>query len=224
MSPLDDPVAASLRGTHAHLARKHGTAATYDGEVATFCAVPSAPGPADWADLAALLGPDGFADLFSAEATPPEDWAPVFTVPGLQLTAGQVAPPAADVEVVELGTADAADMLELAELTRPGPFWRRTHEMGTYLGVRAEGRLVAMTGERLRPPGWTEISAVCVAPEARGRGLAGHLVAEAVRRIAARGEGAFLHVVEENVAALNLYRRLGFEMRREVVFRGYRTP
>jgi ribosomal protein S18 acetylase RimI-like enzyme len=225
LAPLDDPVRASLRGAHAHLARSHGSAAAYDGEVATFCAVPPAPGPEDWADLAALLGPDGFADLFSAEVTPPADWAPVFTMPGLQLTLSAPGPaPSVDAEVVELGAADVPEMLALAEETRPGPFWRRTHELGGYLGVRTGGRLVAMTGERLRPPGWTEISAVCVAPEARGRGLAALLVLEAVRRIEARGEGAFLHVVAENVAALGLYRRLGFEVRREVVFHGYRTP
>jgi ribosomal protein S18 acetylase RimI-like enzyme len=222
---LDDPVGASLRGAHAHLAVGAGRVVRYDPGVASFAAVPADPTPADWADLAALLGPGGFADLFSSPAAPPADWEPVFTLPGLQLVAGSLPPaPAERVEVVELGAGDVPDMLALVEESRPGPFWQRTHEMGTYLGVREGGALVAMTGERLRPPGWTEISAVTTAPRARGRGLAGLLVTEAARRIRARGEEPFLHVAADNTSAIRLYEALGFEVRREVTFRGFRVP
>jgi hypothetical protein len=73
-------------------------------------------------------------------------------------------------DVVELGAADVPEILGPCARTQPGPFWPRTHELGTYLGIRDEYRLVAMAGERLRPPGWTEISAVCAAPMARGQG------------------------------------------------------
>jgi predicted GNAT family acetyltransferase len=130
----------------------------------------------------------------------------------------------ADGAVVELGRADVPDMLRLAELTRPGPFWPRTIELGSYLGVRQGGVLVAMAGERLRPPGWTEISAVCTAPDARGRGHASALVRTAMRRITDRGEGPFLHVAADNAGAIGLYRRLGFAIRRRVRFSGYRAP
>ncbi|NLU68297.1 GNAT family N-acetyltransferase [Streptomyces sp. HNM0574] len=225
---LDDPVGASLRGPHAHLARRSGGAAAYVPEVATFAAVGADPGPGEWADLVRLLGRGELADLFSGEATPPPDWEPVFAADGRQLLWPDSTPPspplAAGAELCELGPEDVPAMLALVERTRPGPFRPRTRELGTYLGVREHGALVAMAGERLRPPGWTEISAVCTAPEARGRGHAAHLVGALAGRVLARGERPFLHVVEENTGALAFYERLGFEARRKVTFRGFRTP
>lgn len=157
----------------------------------------------DWDDLAALLGSGGFADLFSSPAQPPPDWEP---------------------GVVRLGAPEVAEMLALVERTRPGPFWERTIAMGTYVGIRDGGRLVAMAGERLRPPGWTDVSAVCTAPEARGQGCAGRLVRHLVGEVLDRGERAFLHVSTENHGAIELYERLGFTRRRAVRFHGYRVP
>ncbi|MFC8175291.1 GNAT family N-acetyltransferase [Streptomyces sp. NPDC057250] len=225
LAVLDDPVGESLRGRHAELGRRHGRAATYLPEVATFSAMPADPDAADWADLARLLGRDAFADMFSCPAVPPPDWEPVFVLEGRQmLWSGGGASGADDAGVVELGAADVPGMLDLIARTRPGPFWPRTRELGTYLGIRDGGRLVAMAGERLRPPGWTEISAVCTDPEARGRGHAARLVGALADRALARGERPFLHVAEKNTAAIALYERLGFTTRKHVTFRGFRTP
>ncbi|WP_026402846.1 GNAT family N-acetyltransferase [Actinomadura rifamycini] len=222
---LDDPVGASLRGRHAHLARRLGRAAAYVPDVATFAAVSADPDAAEWDDLARLLGRGGLADMFSSPAVPPPDWEPVFVLDGLQMVWDGPPPedgPGAD--VVVLGADRVPEMLDLAERTRPGPFWPRTRELGAYVGVQGDGGLAAMAGERLRPPGWTEISAVCTAPEARGRGLAARLVRALVARAAARGERPFLHVAAANTGAVTLYERLGFAVRKPVTFRGFRVP
>jgi predicted GNAT family acetyltransferase len=105
-------------------------------------------------------------------------------------------------------------MLGLVDLTRPGPFAARTVEMGRYLGVRDEGRLVAMAGERLRPPGYTEVSAVCTHPDFRGRGHAKALISVLAEAICARGETPFLHVLPENRPAVATYEALGFRTQR----------
>ncbi|MFC9556387.1 GNAT family N-acetyltransferase [Rhodococcus sp. NPDC056960] len=216
----------SLRSRHAHLARRYGRAVTYLPEVATFSAVVDSE-PQAWDDLARLLGPSEFADMFSSDATPPADWEPVFTLEGRQMIWVGDGPDDRDragVGVVELGADSVPDMRALIASTRPGPFWPRTHELGGYLGIREHGTLVAMAGERLRPPGWTEISAVCTAREARGRGHAARLVLALVAQITARGERPFLHVAETNTGAIALYERLGFRTRKHVTFRGFRTP
>ncbi|MEV3923301.1 GNAT family N-acetyltransferase [Actinomadura coerulea] len=126
--------------------------------------------------------------------------------------------------VVELGADSVPEMLDLVARTRPGPFWQRTRELGAYVGIRENGALVAMAGERLRPPGWTEISTVCTAPEARGRGHAARLVRALAARVTSRNERPFLHVAAANTTAIALYERLGFETRRHVTFRGFRIP
>jgi len=106
-------------------------------------------------------------------------------------------------------------MMELVALTKPGPFEARTLQLGTYLGVREGGRLLAMAGERLRVPGYVELSAICTYPEATGRGLAAYLCRLLMLTAANRDEVHFLHVRPENPAA-ELYRRLGFEVRRQL--------
>jgi predicted GNAT family acetyltransferase len=107
-------------------------------------------------------------------------------------------------------------MIALANVTQPGPFGPRTIELGHYIGVRRQGALVAMAGERLRLDGFTEISAVCVEPAHRGHGFAAELVRSLASSIAARSEIPFLHVFSSNHAAIALYRKLGFTLRRRM--------
>src|SRR5260370_36302360 len=110
-------------------------------------------------------------------------------------------------------------MLALTELTRPGPFSKRTPELGSYLGIYEPGQLVAMAGERIRFPGYAEISAVCTHPDHRGRGYASSLVSALIQRITRRDETPFLHVRRENVEAIRVYEKLGFNTRRNLNFR-----
>jgi GNAT superfamily N-acetyltransferase len=116
-------------------------------------------------------------------------------------------------EIVQLGAADSNEMKELTALTKPGPFERRTHELGTYLGIKSEGKLIAMAGERMKVPGFTEVSAVCTHPEHTGRGYARMLMSRVMQGIFERGETPFLDVREDNARAIGLYELLGFRKR-----------
>ncbi|GAB3806427.1 GNAT family N-acetyltransferase [Micromonospora zhanjiangensis] len=213
---LDNPARTALSGPHHHFAETAGRASRYQPDVAPFAAVADPDRPA-WADLAALLGPGGTAVLIGTPPPPP-GWTTVGRIDGVQMV--DVAMDAgADPEAVPLTAADVPEMLDLVERTKPGPFRPRTVELGGYLGIRRGGALVAMAGERLRPPGWAEISAVCTAPEARGQGLAGRLVRAVAAGIRARGERPCLHAAADNTNALRLYEALGFKLRRRTDFR-----
>jgi predicted GNAT family acetyltransferase len=119
-------------------------------------------------------------------------------------------------DMVTLGAADVPEMMALVELTKPGPFGGRTHELGHFLGIGIDGRLAAMTGERMKPDNYTEMTAVCVHPDFRGRGYAQALLAAVSRGIVARGEIPFLHVFSENHSAIALYKRQGMTIRRRL--------
>jgi predicted GNAT family acetyltransferase len=122
-----------------------------------------------------------------------------------------------DTPILPLGETDSPEMLALATLTKPGPFAARTHRLGDFVGLRRDGRLAAMAGERLRLPGFTEVSGVCTHPDHRGRGYAAGLMRRVVAAILARGETAFLHVYAANGGAIALYESLGFRLRRSVI-------
>lgn len=215
---LDNPVWASLTGPHQRFAVRHGRAARYLPDMAPFLAIPD---ESAWPDVGTLAGP-GVVVAVTGFA-PPAGWELVDEFPGVQLVdAGVTAAPAP--EAVRLTAADVPDMLELVEKTRPGPFLPRTIELGTYLGIRRDGRLIAMAGERLRPPGWTEISAVCTDPEFRGQGLASVLVRALVASIRARGEQALLHASADNTNAIRLYESMGFRLRMSPIFSIVRVP
>jgi predicted GNAT family acetyltransferase len=121
-----------------------------------------------------------------------------------------------DHSIVELGDVDAPEMVALAQLTEPGPFLPRTHAMGRFIGIRINGRLAAMAGERMRFPGFTEVSGVCTHPDFRGQGLARRLSSVVANAIQQRGEQPFLHAWTTNHAAIALYESLGFELRAAV--------
>jgi ribosomal protein S18 acetylase RimI-like enzyme len=221
--PLDNPARAALLGPQAHLAERRGDVLRYPADVSPFIALPDDPGQGDWDDLAGLLGPGGVAATAGVPAVPPPGWPVLMNLGGVQLTGEQVAAePAAD--AVPLGQADIPEMLDLAARTRPGPFLVRTIDLGGYLGIRRGGALVAMAGERLRPPGWAEISAVCTDAGFRGQGLATRLTLAVAAAITDRGEVPFLHAAADNVSAIRLYESLGFRLRRPATFVVARAP
>ncbi|MFC9330757.1 GNAT family N-acetyltransferase [Kitasatospora sp. NPDC057015] len=221
--PLDNAVLAALLGPHARLAERRGDVLRYPADVSPFVALPDQADEAHWQDLADLLEPGAAAVVTGDRRTPPPHWEVVMNGSGVQLVDDGVAA-APDHEAVPLGRADVPEMLDLVARAQPGPFLPRTIELGSYLGIRRGGVLVAMAGERLHPPGWTEISAVCTAEEYRGQGLATRLVHAVAHGIRERGETPFLHAAANNTNAIRLYESLGFRLRRETNFLAVRAP
>jgi predicted GNAT family acetyltransferase len=214
MSELDNPVWNALSTTHVSFAEGDDLAKRYPVDVAPFAGTRDQSAES-YDSLVRLLGPTRTAALaFVAMPNLPAGWTVVRSGSAAQMVYnGRVDPPVKH-SVVDLDVSHVQEMLELTELTKPGPFSRRTHELGTYLGVREGGQLVAMAGERLRPSGYTEISAVCTRPDHRGRGYASSLVSTLIQKITKRDEIPFLHVRTENVGAVRVYEKLGFETRR----------
>lgn len=212
LHPLDDPVRSSLRGEHRRFATWVGRIGRYDQEVARFFGHPAELDGQDWADLATLLGPGGVTALRGYGHVVPDGWTVVQELDSVQMD-GTGLRVAHDPGLEVLTAADVPEILDLIARTEPGPFARRTIEMGTYLGLRVDGKLIAMAGERMHPPGWTEISAVCTDAEFRGRGLATRLIRAVGAGIRERGEVPFLHAVAHNTTAISLYEHLGFTLR-----------
>jgi len=221
---LDNPVWHALTGPQKTVAEGSANASRYEPDVSVFAAVPDEPPPSTWDELRGLVGPGGVAVLFAEPSALPASWDRLFRIPCLQMVGPDVERGTCQ-DAVTLGPDDVEDMLALVEKTRPGPFARRTIELGDYRGVRDDmGALVAMAGTRMHAPGWVEISAVCTDVQARGRGLASALVRDMVGRIHDRGESPMLHVAEDNVGAIPVYESLGFETRLRTEIIGARAP
>lgn len=217
---LDNPVWHSITHAHAELGELRPFAARYRTEVSPFGAVADPDDPRSWKDLAELVEPGGHVVL-TGVAGVGEGWEIAGGGEGVQLVDTALAAEP-DPEAIVLGPADVPEMLELVARTKPGPFAPRTLELGTYLGIRRDGLLVAMAGERMKPPGWTEISAVCTDASVRGQGLATRLVRAVAYGIKERGETPMLHAAASNTSAIRLYEAIGFSLRRMTTFYGVR--
>ena len=211
--PLDNVIWTALSTVHAGLARGGPLALRYQPEFARFAGVP-APTPAAFEALAADLATD---EIVALSVPGDVDPGPAFEVLDrkglvqmLGAVAGDVAQPG---HFRVLGPADVPQMTALVQLTAPGPWYERTAELGRFVGREVDGRLVAMAGERMRAPGYTEISGVCCHPEFRGRGWPADLMRLVSQAIVARGETPFLHVIAENAPAIALYEKLGLRER-----------
>ena len=214
--PLDYPIWTALTTTQQALAEGDARARRFPTEVTPFAAMADASAES-FAALGALMSPQDIAVLFTPEAvTPTAEFKVVLADTGEQMIGTPVETPTNGVDILTLGVGDVPDMIELTALTKPGPFSARTHELGTFFGIRVDGRLVAMIGERMKPAKYTEITAVCVHTSHRGRGYGQMLLSAISRQIVSRGEIPFLHVFTSNHSAIALYRRQGMEIRRRL--------
>ena len=216
--PLDRPVWSMLTGRQAHLAEGDAQAVRIDRGYGVFGAAADRGGEAQ-AALAALVPSEGEIWLVEDEPWPvPAGTREVKRAVLAQMVA-EGAPPTACADepaIVALGEADAADMAALADHAKPGPWGPTTHRYGPFFGIRENGRLLAMAGQRMLMPGMAEVSGVATWADCRGRGFARALIGHVMRAMAARGEQPFLHSYADNAGAIGLYESLGFRIRRQV--------
>jgi ribosomal protein S18 acetylase RimI-like enzyme len=219
---LDNPAWKALTGRQSHLGRVHLGAARYDPEICPFAGFADLEeGRKGLSSLGDIVAPGEVVALPGVEEVP--DWRPFEVLDRLQVRQMICGEPVAEgsATLATLKAPDAAEMVDLADRTRPGPFAHRTIEMGTYVGVRQGGELVAMGGERMRGPGHSEISGICSDERFRGRGHAEIIVRHLCHVIQDRGERPFLHVVvgsPSESTATALYERIGFVERRVLPF------
>lgn len=219
-SPLDNPILNSLLTSHSSLALAHDRARRFPSEIGPLSGIPDQSSKS-YSDLRAVAGPGGVVVLFLEEApTPPAGWT--LLRGGLIDQMVCIEPPRRTQHLLPLEATmrrlvpgDARSMMELAQLTEPGPFQLRTIELGAFYGIFHDCRLVAMAGQRLSLPGFIEVSAVCTHPDARGRGYAPALMSTVMDHIYAQGKTPILHSFSNNDAAIAVYRRLGFTRRRD---------
>ena len=211
--PLDRPIWAALSGPHRQVSIGTERARAYAADIGPLAATLDET-PETLADLAELVANRGALILLQAHAPKiPTGCRADLVAEAVQMVATDQLNLPDPGEVITLGDTDAPDMLALAQLTAPGPFAARTHTLGRFFGMRVDGRLVAMAGERMHFQGYTEVSGVCTHPDFRGAGLAMRLCAKVIEGIVRRGERPFLHAFAGNMGAIRVYERLGFQIR-----------
>ncbi|WP_192257149.1 GNAT family N-acetyltransferase [Mesorhizobium caraganae] len=210
---LDRPVWSALDTRHRIFANGDKLARRYPASIVPF----AASGADDAESLQALgrLVPAG-ESVFMLQSDPialPPELTATTTAFGVQMVAEAPLPTVSDERVQQLTLDDAAEMLALASLTRPGPFTLKALSLGDFWGVKINGRLAAMAGERMKQPGYSELSGVCSHPDFRGGGLGRLLSVFVSNRIMARGEVPYLHAYANNANAIGLYESIGFRLR-----------
>jgi ribosomal protein S18 acetylase RimI-like enzyme len=211
---LDRPAWNALTTRHAALSQGGALAKRYDPSIIPFAAARDDSDEALQA-LAALPRPGETMLIVETEKTAlPPGLVPMIKADAVQMILKQPPPSVADARIECLTDADAAEMLDLATLTKPGPFTLKAQALGEFFGVKIDGRLAAMAGERMKQKGFTEVSGVCTHPDFQGRGLGRLLSVFMTHRVLARGEVPYLHAYATNAAAIGLYETIGFEIRR----------
>jgi len=209
---LDNPIWHSLSTEQRHLSQGNRLAKRFPHDVAPFGALID-QSAASYEALQEIFPGEAAALFLDAKPVPPSDWVILRSGQMYQMICEAPVSGEENHTFRELTEADVPEMLALTKLTEPGPFLRRTIELGSYFGIHHAGSLVAMAGERLHLTGFTEISAVCTDPAFTGRGYGSTLLSVLISRIMKRGEAPILHVWADNVTAVRLYERLGFEVR-----------
>jgi GNAT superfamily N-acetyltransferase len=212
---LDNPMWSALTTSHSHLALGSQLARAYPPEIGPLSGL-AGQSPAAYEDLRALAEPDSVRVLFLKEPPQPHTgWTLVRggLVDQMIHSGARIDELPQPTGMRRLTSDDVPAMVELAKLTEPGPFRSRTHELGAFLGIFEDDRLLAMAGQRMRFPGFAEVSAVCTHPDARGRGYARTLMSTVMKLICSEGDVPFLNTLADNFPAIRVYESLGYAKR-----------
>ncbi|MDG4884346.1 GNAT family N-acetyltransferase [Mesorhizobium sp. WSM4884] len=213
---LDRPIWSALATRHQAFAEGDGLARRYRPSIVPFAAT-ATDDEESLRALARLLPPLQSSIVVQTDPIAlPAEVSAVSTATLVQMTAERPTQAVSDERVQPLTPDDAAEMLALASLTKPGPFTLEALSLGEFWGVKIDGRLAAMAGERMKQPGHCELSGVCTHPDFRGGGLARLLSLFVASRIMARGEVPYLHAYDSNALAVGLYESIGFRLRTTV--------
>jgi ribosomal protein S18 acetylase RimI-like enzyme len=221
--PPDNPVWQALSSHQAHFNMGSNSLMFFPANVSPFVGMQHWD-ERDWPELMNNLPANRpFSVMIARQVQLPENLEIVFTCPLYQMCCFKLIPSFNRGLVIrKLGYEDVPQMLDLTSRTKPGPFLEKTIDMGGYYGIFEQGMLVSLAGERLRLNGFTEISAICTDPSRLGRGYASVLTSHVAQSIFVSGEIPFLHVKTDNLRAIEVYRRVGFEVRTEVYFAIFR--
>ena len=222
-SPLENPVWQALVSRQQHLNAGGDIIKFFPSDISPFAGLEYW----DRRDLIALeeLLPAGrsFSIMLSKEVSIPASFDIIFSCMLYQMVCEKpLAPLTSDTSIIVLDATQVPSMLELTALTKPGPFFENTIAFGTYYGIFEKGKLAAMAGERLKLNGYTEVSAICTHPSAAGKGYASKLTTHVARQIQEEGNTPFLHVKQDNKRAIEVYKRIGFDVVSDVYFAVFR--
>jgi FR47-like protein len=224
VDPLDNIFWYALNGPQREFSLGDDRARRFREDVGPFCALPDGASAENYVALEALIGPGNTAVLFSDDLAP-DTWEEIAKIDAVQMIGpADSAARDGDPRVSTLGADDVDDMMSLTARTKPGPFSKETWQLGTYLGIHVDGRLVAMAGQRAQTLDYVEISAVCTDSDFTGRGLAHALVLAQIDIILGAGKVPMLHAAATNTRAIALYEAWGFQHRRTIRGAVMRTP
>lgn len=216
-----NPFWSGLATKNAQLAIGGKLASRYPAAVIPFGGMPEVRDPACMAAFRDLLSPGEIVYITGDEVATVDGLVEQVYLPGVQMRfAGDPAEAVWSQEAVPLGEAEAQEMVALTDVAFPGYFRPQTWRLGSYYGIRVEGQLIAMAGERVSLPGWKEISAVCTHPDHTGKGYAATLVRHVMAEHRKAGIQSYLHASAANSRAIAIYERLGFTHTRGIIFRG----
>ncbi|MET3980227.1 putative GNAT family acetyltransferase [Mucilaginibacter sp. UYP25] len=214
---LDNPIYNALATGSKSLAAVNGNMVYFQRDVAPFAGLKDYT-DGDFDALKDMVPDKGPYVFFrQTEIKFPEPWKVVKAFEMKQMVyEGPVPPTQNRVAITGLDNTHITEMIALTTLTAPGPFLQRTIEFGEYTGIHLDGELIAMAGQRMQPLPYVEISAVCTHPHHLGKGYAGILLNEQIKRIMAAGKIPFLHVLADN-PAIRVYERVGFKTREKIL-------